>query len=610
MRAAAVQLNSTEDKKRNLERADRLTREAAADGAELIVLPEKFNVLGTHEDYLAGAETLDGPTIGWARDTARELGVDLVAGLDRRAARGAREALEHLGARRARTVRSRPSTARSTCSTWRSTGRSTASPTPRSPGEEGVLSELAGGRPLGLTVCYDLRFPELYRLLAVEGARVVTLPAAFTKVTGQAHWEILIRARAIEDQVFVVAADQIGTHPPDKESFGGSMIVDPWGEVLAQGARRGVLRGRGAGLRAPGRGAREAAEPGQPPGGRLRAWERRTDGRRRPASPGVDKRRLILDAAIRVFARRGFHHCRVSDVADEAGVAYGLVYHYFDSKEEILNTLFLERWQIMLDAIAEIDAKEDVPARDKLYLVAGFIIDSYRHDPDLMKVIIVEVTRSAHSFGRLHLDKIQEAYAGIAKIIESGPGGGHLQGGHLGGVRRDVLLRRDRAAPLRLDLRPAAADRGGVRALQGPRGGHDLRRPRVGVHRCLGAVWLNPPETGMDNDLVKRLIWSGMLAGVGALATIVANRVATASGSGSSTRTRPSSAVPAEEGRGPEPEAQAASPPAASRQSRRSRRRGRPRPRRTALDAHPEFVVGAAFVGGLALAQVLKRFGR
>jgi TetR/AcrR family fatty acid metabolism transcriptional regulator len=134
----------------------------------------------------------------------------------------------------------------------------------------------------------------------------------------------------------------------------------------------------------------------------------------------VDKRRVILDAAIRVFARRGFHHCRVSDVADQAGVAYGLVYHYFDSKEEILNTLFLERWQIMLDAIAEIDAKQDVSAREKLYLVASFIIDSYRHDPDLMKVIIVEVTRSAHSFGRLHLDKIREAYEGIARIVESG----------------------------------------------------------------------------------------------------------------------------------------------------------------------------------------------
>jgi TetR/AcrR family transcriptional regulator, fatty acid metabolism regulator protein len=134
----------------------------------------------------------------------------------------------------------------------------------------------------------------------------------------------------------------------------------------------------------------------------------------------VDKRRLILDAAIRVFARRGFHHCRVSDVADEAGVAYGLVYHYFSSKEEILDTLFLERWQIMLDAIAEIDARDDLTARDKLYDVAGFIIDSYRHDPDLMKVIIVEVTRAANSFGAAHLAKIREAYERIARILDDG----------------------------------------------------------------------------------------------------------------------------------------------------------------------------------------------
>ena len=143
---------------------------------------------------------------------------------------------------------------------------------------------------------------------------------------------------------------------------------------------------------------------------------------------GVDKQRLILDAAITVFAKRGFHHCRVSDVADEAGVAYGLVYHYFDSKEEILNTLFLERWQIMLDAIAAIDRRQDMPARDKLHMVAGFIIDSYRNEPDLMKVIIVEVTRAANSFGRLHLQKIREAYDGIAKIVESAHQDGSFKG--------------------------------------------------------------------------------------------------------------------------------------------------------------------------------------
>ncbi|HEY2258321.1 MAG TPA: TetR/AcrR family transcriptional regulator [Solirubrobacteraceae bacterium] len=131
----------------------------------------------------------------------------------------------------------------------------------------------------------------------------------------------------------------------------------------------------------------------------------------------VDKRRVILDAAVRVFARQGFHTCRVSDIADEAGVAYGLVYHYFSSKEEILDTLFLERWDVMLAAIAESDASQRSP-RDKLYAVAAFIIDSYRHDPELMKVIVVEVTRAANTFGLTHLEKIREAYAGIAAIVE------------------------------------------------------------------------------------------------------------------------------------------------------------------------------------------------
>ena len=136
-----------------------------------------------------------------------------------------------------------------------------------------------------------------------------------------------------------------------------------------------------------------------------------------PARAPVDKRRIILDAAVRVFARQGFHTCRVSDIADEAGVAYGLVYHYFQSKDEVLDTLFLERWDVLLEAIREIDASSQ-PARDKLRAIAGFIIDSYRHDPDLMKVIIVEVTRAANSFGAAHLGKITEAYAQIRGIVE------------------------------------------------------------------------------------------------------------------------------------------------------------------------------------------------
>jgi TetR/AcrR family transcriptional regulator, fatty acid metabolism regulator protein len=134
------------------------------------------------------------------------------------------------------------------------------------------------------------------------------------------------------------------------------------------------------------------------------------------SSAAVDKRRVILDAAVRVFSRQGFHTCRVSDIADEAGVAYGLVYHYFSSKEEILDTLFLERWDVMLQAIAEADASERSP-RDKLFAIASFIIESYRHDPDLMKVIIVEVTRAANTFGRTHLATIRDAYGGIASIV-------------------------------------------------------------------------------------------------------------------------------------------------------------------------------------------------
>jgi AcrR family transcriptional regulator len=135
------------------------------------------------------------------------------------------------------------------------------------------------------------------------------------------------------------------------------------------------------------------------------------------APAAVDKRRLILDAAVRVFARQGFHTCRVADIADEAQVAYGLVYHYFSSKEEILDTLFAERWGVMLDAIGEIDAQRSSP-REKLGAVAAFIVDSYRYDPELMKVIIVEVTRAANTFGRTHLADIRRAYRQVAAIVE------------------------------------------------------------------------------------------------------------------------------------------------------------------------------------------------
>jgi predicted amidohydrolase len=233
LRAAAIQLNSTDDVGRNRATAERLTREAAARGAELAVLPEKWNLLAGPEEMLAGAEPLDGPSITWARELARELGIDLVAGSIVERAEGSEKGFNssvHVGpdgeahavyrklhlfdVEVAGTVYRESDT--------------------EQPGEEIVLSHLGDGTGLGLTVCYDLRFPELYRILAVRGARIVTVPSAFTLATTRDHWEVLLRARAIENQAFVVAANQVGAHPPGHESGGRSMIVDPWGLVIAQ----------------------------------------------------------------------------------------------------------------------------------------------------------------------------------------------------------------------------------------------------------------------------------------------------------------------------------------------------------------------------------------
>ena len=136
---------------------------------------------------------------------------------------------------------------------------------------------------------------------------------------------------------------------------------------------------------------------------------------------------MILDAAVRVFAREGFHTCRVSDIADEAGVAYGLVYHYFKSKDQVLDTLFLERWDVLLEAIRQTDAPGHPGRARSSTAIAGFIIESYRHDPDLMKVIIVEVTRAANSFGAVHIGKIGEAYALIRGVVEKAQQSGEFR---------------------------------------------------------------------------------------------------------------------------------------------------------------------------------------
>jgi predicted amidohydrolase len=227
LRAAAIQLTATADRARNLETADRLVRAAADDGAELVVLPEKWSVLGTPDDLRAGAEPLDGPALNWARSTARELSIEIVAGSIAERIDGERNGNTsvHIGSDGVDRA------------LYRKVhlfdvdvgGRSYRESDTDQPGDQLVVSG-----EIGLSVCYDLRFPELYAQLAARGAKIITVPAAFTEATTREHWEILVRARAIENQCFVIAANQIGEHAPGMRSGGRSMIVDPWGVVLAQ----------------------------------------------------------------------------------------------------------------------------------------------------------------------------------------------------------------------------------------------------------------------------------------------------------------------------------------------------------------------------------------
>jgi deaminated glutathione amidase len=234
MRAAAIQMNSTGDRARNRSTADRLVRDAAAAGATLVVLPEKWNLLSTPEQLAAGAEPLDGPSIAWARAIARELSIDLVAGsiVERRAgaAKHANTSV-HVGP----DGELRGVYRKVHLFDVEVAGVVYRESDGEDPGEELVTTTLAGPDRvgLGMAICYDLRFPELFRILTLRGARVLALPSAFTLATTRDHWEVLVRARAIENQCFVVAANQIGEHVPGKASGGRSLIVDPWGTVLA-----------------------------------------------------------------------------------------------------------------------------------------------------------------------------------------------------------------------------------------------------------------------------------------------------------------------------------------------------------------------------------------
>lgn len=231
MRAAAVQLNSNGDKDRNLAAAERLVRAAAADGAEFIALPEKWNLLAGGRELVAGAEPLDGPSLNAAREWARDLGIHLLAGsISERGGEGEKASNT--------SVLIGPDG--DDLAVYRKIhmfdvdagGVSYRESEFERPGSEPVTAPL-GDLTAGLTVCYDLRFPELFRILALRGARLIAVPSAFTSATGRDHWEVLLRARAIENQLFVIAPNQWGEAPPHHSSFGRSAIVDPWGVLLA-----------------------------------------------------------------------------------------------------------------------------------------------------------------------------------------------------------------------------------------------------------------------------------------------------------------------------------------------------------------------------------------
>ncbi len=232
MRAGAVQLNSTEDVEANLAKADRLVRQAAQLGAELVVLPEKWTVLGRTEQMDAAAEPLDGRCITWARETAAELGIDLLAG-------SILELVPDQAKHANTSVHVGPDG--EIKAVYRKLhmfdvevdGVTYAESSREEPGDEVVVSALADGTRLGMSICYDVRFPELYRELVAQEAEALGIPAAFTLATTRDHWEVLVRARAIENQCFVVAPNQFGTHPGGNRSGGRSLIVDPWGLVLA-----------------------------------------------------------------------------------------------------------------------------------------------------------------------------------------------------------------------------------------------------------------------------------------------------------------------------------------------------------------------------------------
>lgn len=230
---AAVQMLATPNKDANLKEAEAKVREAAARGAKVVALPEVFNWRGDKAEEKKNAEPLSGRTADLMARLARELRIYLLAG----------SFLEEIPeAKKCYNTSLFFSPDGNLLARYRKIhlfdvhlerGVSTVESETRQPGEEVVVAETEF-YPMGLTICYDLRFPELYRALVAKGAQVVFVPSAFTAVTGEAHWEPLLRARAIENQVYIIAPDQMGKNPQSFATYGNSMIVDPWGRVLAR----------------------------------------------------------------------------------------------------------------------------------------------------------------------------------------------------------------------------------------------------------------------------------------------------------------------------------------------------------------------------------------
>jgi predicted amidohydrolase len=233
IRVACVQMTSRQDKAANLERAESLVARAASTGADVVVLPEKWNLIGSADDYRAAAEPLDGgPSVEAMSRWARSLGITLVGGSITERREG-REKLSNTscvfdpeGALVALYRKIHLFDVEVGGQVYRESEA-------EEPGTEPVVARVEDWA-VGLTVCYDVRFPELYRILALEGAELVTVPAHFTMPTGKDHWHVLLRARAIENQYYVAAAGQVGETLPGKPAYGRSLIVDPWGIVLAQ----------------------------------------------------------------------------------------------------------------------------------------------------------------------------------------------------------------------------------------------------------------------------------------------------------------------------------------------------------------------------------------